>query len=142
LDLALSALPAFAGEKLNGAGVLHLGRTSAELTSATAQVAAGLLPEAPPLIAGIHTLADPTRAPDGSHICWIETHVPSNPRGDAGHTLNDTAWSSLRGPFAERIIDELSLFAPDIRSCILDYHAQTPADLESSNANLVGGDIA
>jgi phytoene dehydrogenase-like protein len=105
-------------------------------------VAAGLIPVAPPLIAGIHTLADPTRAPEGCHTLWIETHVPSKAKGDAAQQLNDHQWSTAREPFAERIIDELSLYAPDVRSCILDYHAQTPEDLEASNANLVGGDIA
>jgi phytoene dehydrogenase-like protein len=142
LDLALGSMPRFNAESLNGAGVLHLGRTSLALTAAVHQVKDQLLPAAPPLIAGLHTLADPTRAPVGCHTLWIETHVPSQPLGDAAEHLTDCDWDSLREPFAERLIDELSVFAPDLRSRILDYHAQTPGDLEAANANLVGGDIA
>jgi phytoene dehydrogenase-like protein len=142
LDLALNALPAFTALGLNGAGVLHLGRSTTELRTATDQVSRGFLPEKPPLIAGIHTLADPSRAPAGNHTLWIETHVPSRPLGDGADQLTDHQWDRLREPFAERLIGELEIFAPEVRANILDYYAQTPADLESANANLVGGDIA
>jgi len=142
LDLALNRLPSFTNQGLNGAGVLHLGRSTAELDIATRQIAQNMLPAVPPLIAGIHTLADPTRAPDGCHTLWIETHAPASPMADAADRLTDRDWGSLREPFAGRLIDELELFAPDIRDCLLDYHAQTPKDLEAGNSNLVGGDIA
>lgn len=142
LDLALSGLPSFASEALQGAGVLHLGRSALALTSATNQVTEHLLPEAPPLIAGIQTLADPSRAPAGCHTLWLETHVPSLPLGDAAGRLKDEQWAVLREPFAERLIDELARFAPEIRDHLLAFHAQTPEDLEAGNANLVGGDIA
>ena len=142
LDLALNRLPSFTNQGLNGAGVLHLGRSTAELDIATRQIAQNMLPAIPPLIAGIHTLADPTRAPEGCHTLWIETHAPASPIADAADRFIDRDWTSLREPFAERLIDELELFAPDIRDCLLGYHAQTPNDLEAGNSNLVGGDIA
>jgi phytoene dehydrogenase-like protein len=142
LDLALSGLPSFTSPGLNGAGVLHLGRSTAELDMATRQIAQNILPQAPPLIAGVHTLADPTRAPLGCHTLWVETHAPACPEADGGGELTDRDWSSLREPFAERMIDELERFAPGIRTLLLDYRAQSPIDLERANANLVGGDIA
>jgi phytoene dehydrogenase-like protein len=142
LDLALSRLPSFTNQGLNGAGVLHMGRSTGELDIATRQIAHNALPAVPPLIAGIHTLADPIRAPDGCHTLWVETHAPASPIADAADRFTDRDWSSLREPFAERLIDELEVFAPDIRDCLLDYHAQTPNDLEAGNSNLVGGDIA
>jgi phytoene dehydrogenase-like protein len=142
LDLALRGLPAFTAPELNGAGVLHLGRSTAELDIATRQIAQNILPHAPPLIAGVHSLADPTRAPEGCHTLWVETHAPALPEADACGELTDRDWSALREPYAERLLDELEMFAPDIRSMVLDYHAQSPRDLEAANANLVGGDIA
>lgn len=142
LDVALSGLPVFTAPALNGAGVLHLGRSTASLHAATDQAKGGSLPAAPPLIAGIHTLADPSRAPAGAHTLWLETHVPGSPRDDAADQLTGSDWSALREPFAERLIDELARFAPGIRELVLDYHAQSPDDLAAANRNLVGGDIA
>ena len=43
-------------------------------------------------------------------------------------------------PFAERALDILERYAPGTRDKILGRRIVTPADLESDNPNLVGGD--
>jgi phytoene dehydrogenase-like protein len=140
LDCALDGLPSFHAEHLNGTGVLHLGESTAMLTLASAQTSAGLLPAHPLLIVGIHTLADPTRAPSGGHTLWIETHVPFRIAGDAADTIHATDWDGAKEAFADRIIDELERYAPGVKSLVVGRYAQSPADLAAANANLVRGD--
>ena len=42
---------------------------------------------------------------------------------------------------SDRIIDQIERFAPGLRDRILGRHAMGPAQLETYNANYVGGDI-
>lgn len=142
LDIALSSLPEFTAPAIRGAGVLHLGRSVDDLRAAADQARRGLLPARPVLIAGIHTLADPSRAPAGQHTLWIETHVPPKIKGDAARRLSGRSWDELRQPFTDRVLGELERYAPGIRDLVLDCHAKSPDDLQAADSNLVGGDIA
>src|SRR5207253_410991 len=89
---------------------------------------------------GIHTLADPTRAPEGSHTLWIETHVPSQIRGDARGKITAREWAEAREPFADRLVEELAQYSPGVGAMIVGRHAASPEDLFALDANLVGGD--
>jgi phytoene dehydrogenase-like protein len=42
----------------------------------------------------------------------------------------------------DRIERQIERFAPGFRDCVLARSILTPADIESNNGNLVGGDIA
>ncbi len=42
----------------------------------------------------------------------------------------------------DRIERQIERFAPGFRDCVLGRSVTTPADIETHNANLVGGDIA
>src|SRR5205823_986815 len=122
--------------------VLHLARSVEELSRAVAAARRGALPPHPFLVAGLHTLVDASRAPSGQHTLWVETHVPADIKADAGESIAARDWSAARLPFAERVLDELECFAPGLRDLVLGLHPQTPADLQASNSNLVGGDNA
>ena len=41
----------------------------------------------------------------------------------------------------QKLEDQIERFAPEFRDCILARRVFSPADLESMDANLVGGDI-
>lgn len=142
LDCALSAGPSFRSEVLQGTLVLHLARGVAELSRGVAAARRGRLPEFPLLVAGLQTLADPSRAPAGQHTLWIETHVPPVIEADEAETIKTRSWTEARESFAERLLAEYEQYAPGLRQSVLAIHAQTPEDLAASNANLVGGDIA
>jgi phytoene dehydrogenase-like protein len=71
------------------------------------------------------SLFDSSRAPAGKHSLWAYCHVPN------GSTIDMT----------ERIENQIERFAPGFRSRILARNALSPAQMESLNANLVGGDI-
>jgi phytoene dehydrogenase-like protein len=141
LDCALDGLPSFAAEALQGTGVFHLAESVETMSASTNQVERGLIPTRPVLIGGIHTLADPSRAPAGKHTLWIETHVPSRIQGDAAGSILGTSWSEAREPFADRILAELEHYSPGVGALVLGRHAQAPDDLAVLNPNVVAGDI-
>jgi phytoene dehydrogenase-like protein len=138
---ALASLPSFKAEALNGALAFHLGRGVDELRRGAADARTGTLPAHPLLIAGIQTLVDPSRAPDGRHTLWAMTHVPSRVSGDRASVIRGTAWREVARPFLERVLNEIEAYAPGFQAQILDAACHTPDDLEAHNANLVGGDL-
>jgi phytoene dehydrogenase-like protein len=95
-----------------------------------AQAASGLLPERPTMVIGQPTAIDPSRAPDGRHILWVQVRMV--PAG--------LDWDEEKEPYAERVLDILSEYAPGLRDQILGRHVMSPRDLERHNPNLVGGD--
>jgi phytoene dehydrogenase-like protein len=73
----------------------------------------GEVPEHPPVGMQIPTVMDPSLAPDGFHIAttygfFFPCEAPKENRG------------RLRDEMAERIIDRLSEFLPDLRDCIVE----------------------
>ena len=92
----------------------------------------GRLPEAPMLIVGQQTVADPTRAPAGAHTLWVETHVPSSP---------ERGWAAEADCFRDRVLRRLEDHAPGLGDRVVGLRVHTPADLEAADPNLVGGDI-
>jgi phytoene dehydrogenase-like protein len=85
----------------------------------------GRAPERPFIIFVQATIADPTRAPDGKHTAWGYCHVPLGSTED----------------MLPRIEAQVERFAPGFRDRILARAVRTPADIETDNPNLVGGDI-
>ena len=105
------------------------------------QALEGLLPDEPLLIVGQTTAVDPSRAPEGTHVLWVQVRtVPGAIRGDAAGDIAATDWAAAREPFAERVLDLLERYAPGLRALVAGQHALSPADLEAGNACLVGGD--
>ena len=102
---------------------------------------AGLLPAEPVLVVGQPTVYDPSRAPAGQHVLWLQVRVlPAEVRGDAAGELAAAAWSELKEAYADRALALLERHAPGIGARVLARHVMSPADLERDNPNLVGGD--
>jgi len=73
----------------------------------------GEVPEHPPVGMQIPTVMDPSLAPDGFHVAttygfFFPCEAPKEERG------------RLRDEMAERILDRLSEFLPDLRDCIVE----------------------
>ena len=79
------------------------------------------------------TMYDPSLAPAGRHIIGIFLQY-------APYTLREGTWDELRAPFAERVIDIIAEYAPNIRDIIIDMQVLTPLDLER-RFGLTGGNI-
>jgi phytoene dehydrogenase-like protein len=105
------------------------------------QAQAGLLPDEPVLVVGQPTSQDPSRAPAGKHILWLQVRMaPGTILGDAKGEIAATDWDAAAIPFADRALDILERYAPGTRAKILGQRIVTPAELERENPNLIGGD--
>lgn len=142
LHLALDQLPAWsAGAELRQFAYVHIAPDFAYMNRAYAQAMDGLLPEAPVLVVGQPTAIDPSRAPDGKHVLWVQVRVlPKHVRGDAAGKITGSDWSAIKHAYAERVIDIIEAHAPGLRGQILEQAIFSPDDLEAENACLVGGD--
>lgn len=142
IHLALDDLPTWsAGDELREFAYVHIGPYMDDMGIAYNSAVSGHLPARPTLVVGQPTTVDPTRAPEGKHILWIQVRmVPGVIKGDAKDEITDTDWDTVKEPFADRVIDLIDDQAPGIRDRILGRHVLSPSDLESYNPNLVGGD--
>lgn len=125
MDFALDGKIPWRDEECLRAGTVHLGGTLEEISTGEAAVARGDHPEQPFVLLAQQSLFDETRAPDGKHAVWAYCHVPN------GSAFDMTG----------RIEAQIERFAPGFRDRILAKNTMTTLDLESWNANLVGGDI-
>jgi phytoene dehydrogenase-like protein len=142
LHLALSAPPAWAaGEDLARFAYVHIGPYVEDLAATYAAACAGLLPAEPLLVVGQSSAVDPSRAPDGGAVLWVQVRaLPANIRGDAAGVIEARDWEAAGEPYAERVLAKLEQYAPGIGELVLDRAVLTPADLEGHDPNLAGGD--
>jgi phytoene dehydrogenase-like protein len=145
IHLALDAPLVWRDERLRDVAIVNVTEGLDAVSLACAQAQAGLLPSAPTIAFGQPTVLDPSRAPEGKAIGWIQLlEMPSRVRGDAAGELPvpaDGAWTpGLGEAYAQRVLDLVERQAPNLREVLLDYVVLTPADLERRNVNLVGGD--
>ena len=139
---ALDRLPPWtAGPDLHRFAYVHLAPDYAAMTRVYDQARAGLLPEAPALVVGQPTALDPSRAPEGRHVLWVQVRVlPSAITGDAAGTIEGTDWDAVKERFADRIDGLIEGYAPGFRGTVLGRAVLSPRDLERDNPNLLGGD--
>ncbi|NEY89380.1 phytoene desaturase family protein [Tabrizicola oligotrophica] len=142
IHLAMDGLPDWAaGAELQSFAYVHLAPSLDQMARTYQQAQAGLLPDEPILVVGQPTSFDPSRAPEGKHVLWLQVRmVPGTIRGDAKGEIAATDWDAAAGPMAERALDILERYAPGTRAKILGRRVVTPRDLEADNPNLVGGD--
>jgi phytoene dehydrogenase-like protein len=126
VDYALrEPIPWKASECLRAACV-HLGGSFEEIAASEKEVRIGRHAERPFILLAQPSLFDSSRAPAGKHTAWAYCHVPNGSKED----------------MLPRLEDQIERFAPGFRETVLARRAWSPADLESMDANLVGGDIA
>ena len=125
LDWALSGPIPWRAPACSEAATIHLGGTFEEIALAERQVAQGSAPASPFVLLSQPTLFDPTRAPAGKHIAWAYCHVPN------GSTQDMT----------EPVENQIEQYAPGFRDLILARSVMGTREIETHNANFVGGDI-
>ncbi|MGZ4119731.1 MAG: phytoene desaturase family protein [Actinomycetota bacterium] len=141
VDLALDGPVPWIVEQARDCGVYHLTGDLDDMARAAFEGRHGLLPGKPMLIVGQQTIADPSRAPEGGHTLWVETHVPAKPRGDAGSRKRIDGWKSAKELFLDRMLARLERHAPGLSERIVGTFARTPDELQEADPNLVGGDV-
>ena len=104
----------------------------------------GLLPAEATVVVGQPLTIDPSRAPDGKGMLWIQLQeLPWQVKGDAAGELDpgDGTWTEeLRERYADRIQARLAQHIPNLESSLLGRTALSPADLQAANPNLHHGD--
>jgi phytoene dehydrogenase-like protein len=125
VDYALSAPIPWKAPGCSRAATVHLGGSFEEIAASEKAVRIGQHADRPFVLLAQPSLFDSSRAPAGKHTAWAYCHVPN------GSKVN----------MQEKLEDQIERFAPGFRECILARRVFSPADLESMDANLVGGDI-
>jgi phytoene dehydrogenase-like protein len=95
-------------------------------------------------VVGQPMAVDPSRAPEGSWILWIQLQeIPSELKGDAAGEIDTSGgWTeSVRDAYADRVQARIAAHAPNLGSSILHRVAFSPLDIEASLPNMVGGDM-
>jgi phytoene dehydrogenase-like protein len=134
IHLALADLPKWRAERASEFNYVHIGPFVDDMARTYTDAAAGLLPASPTLVVGQPTVVDPTRAPDGKHVLWIQVRVLPRKLADG------STWDEIGEAYAMRILDKIEEYAPGLRSSVLAKKVLTPTDLERYNANLIDGD--
>ncbi len=145
IHYALAEPARWAGdERLDGTAVIHVTGGVDGISKAVNEGRRGLLPAEPTLGVGQPLTVDPSRAPAGAGMLWVQlTELPWRVRGDAAGSLDpgDGTWTeALRERFAERIHERLRKHIPNLDSATLARTVLSPADLQAANVNLVDGD--
>ncbi len=91
----------------------------------------GKIPDAnPSMYLDIPTVLDPSMAPDGKHTMWIEFFAPYQIAGKEGTGLKGTGWTDeLKNQVADRVIDKLADYAPNVKDAIIARRVESPAEL-------------
>jgi phytoene dehydrogenase-like protein len=149
IHLALDAPPLWRGARsgdLARAPIVHVTPGLDGVSRAVNEAERGLLPAAATIVCGQPCALDPSRAPEGKSIVWIQLQELPAGRviGDAAGELDvgDGAWSEkLREAYADRIVARLGEHVTNLAGATLKRVVLSPADIERLNVNLVGGDI-
>jgi beta-carotene ketolase (CrtO type) len=91
----------------------------------------GQIPDANPSIYfDVPTVLDPSMAPAGKHTMWIEFFAPYQIAGKEGTGLNGTGWTDeLKHQVADRVIDKIAQYAPNVKDAIIARRVESPAEL-------------
>ena len=149
IHIAMDEPPRWKGpeaDRLARTAIVHVTPGLDGVSRAVNEAERGLLPAEATIVAGQPCAVDPSRAPDGKWIVWIQLQeLPAGRlKGDAAGELDvgDGSWTEeLREAYADRIVARLGESLENLSSATLKRIALSPADLERLNCNLVAGDI-
>jgi beta-carotene ketolase (CrtO type) len=143
IDCALSEAPRFVNhnhrdEYLMGSVLIADSVAQVELAHTDPNI--GRIPlEDPSMYLVVPTMRDPSMAPPGKHTLWIEFFVPYQIAGAEGTGLKGTGWTEeLKNKVADRVLDKLSDYAPNVKSSVMARRVESPPELEERIGVLKG----
>jgi phytoene dehydrogenase-like protein len=145
IHFALSEAPRWDGdERLAKTAIVHLTPGLDGVSRAVNEADRGLLPAEATVVVGQPLALDPSRAPEGAGLLWIQLQeLPWHVKGDAAGKLDPDGgtWTEeLRERYADRIQGRIARHVPNLESALLKRVALSPADLQVANINLHQGD--
>ena len=124
--------------------IVHLTPGLDGVSRAVNEAERGLLPAEATVVVGQPLTMDPSRAPEGAGLLWIQLQeLPWHVKGDAAGELDtgDGTWTEeLRERYADRIQARIARHVPNLESSIRKRVTLSPADLQAANVNLHQGD--
>ncbi|MCU0534149.1 MAG: NAD(P)/FAD-dependent oxidoreductase [Hydrococcus sp. Prado102] len=143
IDCALSELPRFQGynhrdEYLIGSVLIADSVAQVELAHTDPNI--GRIPlEDPSMYLVVPSVLDPSLAPEGKHTLWIEYFVPYQIAKAQGTGMKGTGWTEdLKNKVADRVLDKLAEYAPNVKDSIIARHVESPPELEERLGVLKG----
>jgi phytoene dehydrogenase-like protein len=131
-------------ERLGQTAIVHLTPGLDGVSRAVNEAERGLLPAEATVVVGQPLTMDPSRAPDGKGLLWIQLQeLPRAIKGDAAGEIDvgGGTWDDdVRERYADRIQARLAKHIPNLESSVLQRVALGPHDLERMNVNLLHGD--
>ena len=145
IHFALSEPPRWdADERLGQTAIVHLTPGLDGVSRAVNEAERGLLPAEATVVVGQPLTMDPSRAPEGAGLLWIQLQeLPWHVKGDAAGELDpgDGSWTEeLRERYADRIQARIARHVPNLESSLRKRVTLSPADLQAANVNLHHGD--
>jgi phytoene dehydrogenase-like protein len=145
IHFALSERPAWKGdEHLGRTAIVHLTPGLDGVSRAVNEADRGLLPVEATVVVGQPMAVDPSRAPEGKWILWIQLQeIPARLKGDAAGEIDTSGgWTeAVREAYADRIQARIAANAPGFDASVLRRVTLSPVDIEAANPNMVNGDI-
>jgi phytoene dehydrogenase-like protein len=145
IHFALSSPPEWRDPELAQVPLVHLTESMEQVCLSVTEANNGLIPTRPTIAIGQPAMVDPSRAPAGGAILWLQMQeMPARLTGDARGEIDvpaDGRWTqAIRERVADRIQQRMEAVMPGLASKIVGRRAYSPADLQAMNCNLVGGD--
>ncbi|HEX6966015.1 MAG TPA: NAD(P)/FAD-dependent oxidoreductase [Gemmatimonadaceae bacterium] len=138
INVALSEVPNFTA--LPGAkpgpqhrGTIHVAPSLDYIERAYDDSKYGRPSSSPVLECTIPSVVDPTVAPPGKHLMSMFVQYAPN-------KLCDASWDDIKEQFADRCLDVLAEYAPNIKNAVIARQVLSPLDLER-RFGLTGGNI-
>ena len=144
MHIALKEKPAWVDEQMADVALLHVTPGLESVLKAVSEAERGLLPAEPTVCVVQPCAVDPSRAPEGQWILWLQLlEMPTLIKGDALGQIapGDGSWTpEIKEAVGERIISDLEQVMPNLGDAVIWKQVLSPSDLETMNMNLVGGD--
>lgn len=134
IDCALSEAPRFEHHQHKDEyliGSVLIADSVKQVETAHHDPSMGKIPDADPsMYVVVPTMLDPSMAPEGKHTLWIEFFAPYRIEGLEGTGFNETGWTDeLKNQVADRVIDKLAEYAPNVKRSIIARRVESPAEL-------------
>jgi len=145
IHFALDDTPEWHDPELAEVAMVHLTRGLNGVSRSVNEATRGLLPAEATVVVGQPTAVDPSRAPEDKAIMWIQLQeLPARIRGDAADEIavpEDGRWTNdIAERYADRIQARIADHVGNFDEIVVGRSVFSPADLETLNPNLVGGD--
>ncbi|WP_138500135.1 beta-carotene ketolase CrtO [Nostoc sp. PA-18-2419] len=134
IDLALNEplhFPYHAHKDEYLVGSILIADSIAHVEQAHSKCTLGEIPDADPsMYVVMPSYLDSTLAPSGKHTLWIEFFAPYQIAGAEGTGLKGTGWTDeLKNKVADRVIDKLANYAPNVKNATIARRVESPAEL-------------